>query len=70
MLADRDLVVLHQVAWSQFPPRPGWTEFQRDLRELATLRTPDEVRDTAALLLSLAMNFAAPGVHEVLHLAE
>ena len=56
-------------SWSQLPPRPGWTKFQRDLHELATLRTPADVRDASALLLSLAANFAAPGVHRVLQLA-
>lgn len=69
LLADQDLVALHHLAWSQFPLRPGWTEFQRQLRAVATLKTPSDVGDAAALLLSLAMNYAAPGVRGVLHLA-
>ena len=68
LLAGHDLVALHHVSWSQFPPRPGWATFQRELRELATIKTPERIRDTSALLLSLAMNYAAPGVHQVLHL--
>ena len=31
--------------------------------------TPEEITDASALLLGLAMNFAAPGVHEVLGLS-
>jgi len=68
VVAGEDLVALHHLAWSQFPPRPGWAEFQRQLRGLATLKTPHEIRDTSALLLALSMNFAAPGVREVLQL--
>jgi hypothetical protein len=60
---------LHHLAWSQYPPRPGWARFQTELRGLASLQTPPRVEDSSALLLCLAMNFAAPGVHEVLELA-
>lgn len=69
LLAGQDHVALHHLAWSQFPLRPGWAHFQRELRALAALETPPALRDAAALLLSLAMNYAAPGVREVLHLA-
>lgn len=69
LLGGHDLVALHHVSWSQFPPRPGWATFQRELREMATVKTPPGVRDASALLLSLAMNYAAPGVHGVLRLA-
>lgn len=79
--ADRKLVLwyprlflpnytaLHHLAWSQFPLRQGWGRFQTELQGLAAWKTPTNVADSAALLLCLAMNFAAPGAHELLELA-
>ena len=69
LIAGDNLVALHHLSWSQFPPRAGWAEFQSQLRGLSTLQTPGQVGDASALLLTLAMNFAAPGVHGVLGLA-
>lgn len=60
-----DYVAMHHLAWSQYPVRPGWARFQRELRGLAALETPAGIGDPAALLLCLAMNFAAPGVSEL-----
>ncbi len=54
-------VALHHIAWSKPPTRPGWAEFQQELRGLSSLTTPAHTRDAAALLLCLTMNFAAPG---------
>lgn len=68
-LAGGDLVALHHWAFSRFPPREGWAEFQRALRELAAMETPPRIRDAAALLLCLSMSFAAPGAHG-LHAAD
>ena len=65
-----DFAAVHHLTWSQYPLRLGWAGYQNDLRALAAVRTPDPVRDIAALMLSLAMNYAAPGAHEVLALAD
>ncbi|MEM7199478.1 MAG: hypothetical protein AAF628_04380 [Planctomycetota bacterium] len=70
LLARDHYVALHHLAWSQLPPGPGWAKFQRELRELATLPTPRDLGDAAALLLGLSANFAAPGVRSVLGLAD
>ena len=68
-LMPEHLVALHHVAWSRFPLRSGWADFQHDLRVVASMATPQGVTDAAALLLALSMNFAAPGSHELLDLA-
>ena len=70
LVVNEGFVALHHLCWSQYPPRPGWARFQRELRGMAALPTPDEIADAAGLLLSLSMNFAAPGVSAVLKLAE
>src|SRR5690606_37800072 len=57
-----DYVALHQLAWSRYPVRAGWADFQNELRGLAGLPDPTDTRDAAALLLCLSMNSAAPGV--------
>lgn len=62
-------VALHHVSWSQFPTRRGWARFQHDLRAVSVLPTPEGVTDASALLLALAMNYAAPGSSEVMALA-
>lgn len=59
-------VALYHYAWGQYPLRPGWTQFQQDLRWVTAQRGPEVVSDTAALLLTLAMNFAAPGAPELM----
>lgn len=59
-------VALYHYAWGQYPLRPGWTQFQQDLRWVTAQRGPKLVSDTAALLLTLAMNFAAPGAPELM----
>lgn len=59
-------VALYHYAWGQYPLRPGWTQFQQDLRWVTAQRGPKVVSDTAALLLTLAMNFAAPGAPELM----
>lgn len=61
-----DFVAMHHVAWSKYPVRPGWAEFQRQLRTLAGEPTPEGLKDASALLLSLCTNVAAPGVSESL----
>jgi hypothetical protein len=58
-------VALHHVSWSRFPLRAGWAGFQRDLRRVSALKTPDSVTDVAALLLCLAVNYAAPGCQQL-----
>ena len=68
-LARGHLVALHHVSWSQFPTRRGWARFQDGLRVVAVMPTPDTVTDASALLLALAMNYAAPGSSEVMELA-
>ncbi len=68
LMASADVVALYQMAWGQYPPRPGWARFQWELREVGAAKTPESVLDTAALLLSVATNFAAPGVAGVLEL--
>lgn len=60
-----DFVAMHHLFWSQCPPRAGWSELQDELRALAAAKTPPRLGDAAALLLCLATNFAAPGVHEI-----
>ena len=62
-------MALHHVSWSQFPTRRGWARFQDGLRVVAVMPTPDTVTDASALLLALAMNYAAPGSSEVMELA-
>ncbi len=69
-LVGRFYSALHHLAWSQFPLRPGWSEFQQELRGLASLETPGNVHDAAALLMTLSTNFAAPGCLDVLRLAK
>ncbi len=59
-------VALYHYAWGQYPLRPGWTQFQQDLRWVTAQHEPEAVTDNAALLLTLAMNFAAPGAPEML----
>jgi len=68
-LVSEHLVALHHFAWSRFPLRSGWADFQHDLRVVASMATPQGVTDAAALALALSMNFAAPGSHELLDLA-
>lgn len=58
-------VALHHVSWSQFPARRGWARFQDDLRAVSVMPTPEDVGDASALLLALAMNYAAPGSSEM-----
>ena len=65
-----DFVALYHVAWTRFPLRAGWADFQRQLRRIAAIDTPRSAFETAALLLTLAANYAAPGSHELLALAE
>ncbi len=60
---------MHHLAWSLYPIRPGWAEFQLELRRIAALTTPRPLGDAAALLLSLTTSFAAPGVAEMLAIA-
>lgn len=57
-----DYVAMFHVAWGKYPVRSGWADFQRELAGLAALPTPDGIRDSAALLLCLSVNAAAPGV--------
>lgn len=65
-----EFVAVHHLTWSQYPLRLGWAEHQGDLRALAAVRTPHAPKDIAALTLSLAMNYAAPGAHELIALAD
>lgn len=60
-LAERDWVALLHWSWSRFPSSLGFAAFQRELRQVASLPTPASLRDASAMLLSLAMNYAAPG---------
>lgn len=61
-----DLVAVHHLAWSRYPVRAGWADFQRELRWLAGLPSPDLLRGRAALLLGLCTNVAAPGIGALL----
>lgn len=61
-----DYVALLHYAWGHYPVRRGWANFQDDLRYLSTLRTPELLEDAAALLLTWATNFAAPGSQELI----
>ena len=61
-----DLVAVHHLAWSRYPVRAGWADFQRELRWLSGLPSPDGLRSRAALLLGLCTNVAAPGVGALL----
>ncbi|MHC5064018.1 MAG: hypothetical protein ACYTG5_08590 [Planctomycetota bacterium] len=56
-----DYEALFQLAWSKYPARSGWAQFQRELRGLAAAPTPSSIDDASALLLCLSSNFAAPG---------
>jgi anti-sigma-K factor RskA len=67
-LVPEHFVALHHVSWSRFPLRSGWADFQRDLRRVSAWDTPAGVADTSALLLCLAVNYAAPGCQELLDL--
>ena len=68
-LAAEYMVALHHVSWSRFPVRPGWAAFQQELRSVAALATPESPTDAAALLLALAVNYAAPGSNRLLESA-
>ncbi|MCB9869441.1 MAG: hypothetical protein H6836_02905 [Planctomycetes bacterium] len=68
-LVPNYFVALHHISWSRFPLRAGWAAFQRELRSVAATATPAEVGDAAALLLSLAVYYAAPGCQELLAMA-
>jgi hypothetical protein len=68
-LVPEHYVALHHVAWSRFPLRSGWADFQLELRSVSTLPTPAGSADTAALLLALAVNYAAPGSSELFDVA-
>lgn len=57
-----DLVAVHHLAWSRYPVRAGWADFQRELRWLSGLPSPESLRGRAALLLGLCTNVSAPGV--------
>jgi hypothetical protein len=57
-----DLVAVHHLAWSRYPVRAGWAEFQRELRWLSGLPSPESLRSRAALLLGLCTNVSAPGI--------
>lgn len=67
-LVPEHFVALHHVSWSRFPLRSGWADFQRDLRRVSTSETPASAADASALLLCLAVNYAAPGCQELLDL--
>ncbi len=64
-----DYQALHHLAWSKFPVRPGWAQFQTELRGLGAEPTPAATTDAASLLLCLSMNFAAPGALDVVLLS-
>ena len=59
-----DFVAMHHAAWSRYPVRSGWASFQRELRQIAGVPTPDGLSDASALLLTLCTNTAAPGLRE------
>lgn len=63
--SNLDYVTIYHLAWSRFPVRPGWARFQQELRRLSARPTPEGAGDAGALLLCLAMNFAAPGSAEM-----
>ncbi len=65
-----DFEALHHLAWSREPGSAGWTRFQRELRRVAATPTPAGLTDRAALLMSLATDFAAPGVANLAVLAD
>lgn len=53
-----DFATVQQIAWAQTPGSRGYTRLQGELRQLAVLPTPDELRNCAAFCLCLATNFA------------
>ena len=56
-----DYAALHHLAWSRYPVRTGFADFQLELRQVSAMATPEDIGDTAALLMCLTTNFAAPG---------
>ena len=60
-----DYVALEQLAWSRYPARAGWAQFQQRLRRVTAAVTPVGVRDAAALLLALAVHDVAPGAQRL-----
>ncbi len=65
-----EYIAMQQLAWSKYPVRRGWAEFQLELLRFAGLPTPPRTADAAALLLALSTNVAAPGVLDGLQLAD
>ena len=55
-----DYVALHHLAWSKYPVRSGWAEFQFEMRAVAAMETPEKTADAAALLMALATSLAVP----------
>lgn len=53
-----DFATVQQIAWAQTPGSRGYTRLQGELRQLAVLPTPAELRNCAAFCLCLATDFA------------
>lgn len=53
-----DYATVQQIAWSLSPGTRGHTRMQRELRQLAVLPAPEQMRDRAAFCLCLATNYA------------
>ncbi|MFK7740956.1 MAG: hypothetical protein AB8H80_11595 [Planctomycetota bacterium] len=53
-----DFRVVQQIAWSLQPGNRGSTRLQRELRRIAVVAAPNELRERAAFCLCLATNYA------------
>ena len=53
-----DFGTVQQLAWAQTPGSRGYTRLQGELRQLAVLPAPTDMRNCAAFCLCLATNFA------------
>ncbi len=69
-LIPEHYLALQHICWSQFPPRESWWRMQDELRMLSVQESPQAVADASALLLCLAMNYAAPGSYQIARFAD
>jgi len=53
-----DFTTVQQIAWAQQPGSLGYTRLQYELRQLAVLPSPADLRNRAAFCLCLATNYA------------
>jgi hypothetical protein len=65
-----DGAAVMRFVWSRSDHAFGWCDLQRELRLLATERSPEQLADLAGLLLALSVNCAGPAFPDVLADAE